>query len=286
MPLIMTSKKASFVTRIRSALPTLHPAERRLADFILDFPGELASYNASELARLANVSNASVTRFIKKLGYRSYEEARQHVRANREEGSALLLVEGKQADSDDNHFLQHIGHAITNLQQLGAGVSQAEIDEVANAMLAARRVWIIGFRSSHAFAEYLNWQILQVIEHTALLPKTAETLAESLVSVTSQDCVVLYGMKRRAAQLDGVAEQLAQSGARVLYITDENTPRNPHFTWHFHCRTSAPGPLFNHVAVLSLSHYIATRVLELSGPNGRHRMSEIETIHEALNELQ
>ena len=282
----MTTKKPSFVTLIRSALPTLHPTERRLAEFILDFPGELASYNASELAGLAKVSNATVTRFIKKLGYRSYEEARQHVRANREEGAALLLVEGKQVDSENSRFLQHVGQAIANLQQVGASVCQREVDEVAQAMLASRRVWIIGFRSSHAFAEYLNWQILQVLEHTALLPKAAETLAESLVSITAEDCVVLYGMKRRAAQLSGVAEQLVRSGARVLYITDESASREPHFTWHFRCRTAAPGPLFNHVSVLALSHYLATRVLELSGAAGRQRMSEIEAIHEALDELQ
>ncbi|MCA1770277.1 MAG: MurR/RpiR family transcriptional regulator [Halomonas sp.] len=208
------------------------------------------------------------------------------MRANREEGAALLLVEGKQVDSENSRFLQHVGQAIANLQQVGASVSQREVDEVAHAMLAARRVWIIGFRSSHAFAEYLNWQILQVLEHTVLLPRAAETLAESLVSITPEDCVVLYGMKRRAAQLGGVAEQLVRSGARVLYITDESAPRNSRFTWHFLCRTAAPGPLFNHVAVLALSHYLATRVLELSGAEGRQRMSEIEAIHEALDELQ
>ncbi|MBD3896372.1 MurR/RpiR family transcriptional regulator [Halomonas sp. ML-15] len=282
----MTVTKPSFVTRVRMALPNLHPTERRLAEFILEFPGELASYTASELSGLANVSNATVTRFIKKLGYRSYEEARQHVRANREEGAALLLVEGKQVDSENSLFLQHIGQGITNLQQIGASISQQQVDDVAQAMLSARRVWIIGFRSSHAFAEYLNWQILQVIEHTALLPKAAETLAESLISITAEDCVVLYGMKRRAAQLDGVIQQLERRGPRVLYITDESAPEQPGLTWHFRCRTTASGPLFNHVAVLAISHYLATRVLELSGVEGRQRLSGIEAIHEALDELQ
>lgn len=282
----MTLKKPSFVTRISQALPDLHPTERRLAEFILDFPGELASYNASELAGLAKVSNATVSRFIKKLGYRSYEEARQHVRANREEGAALLLVKGKQLNSENSRFLHHVGQGIANLQQVGESVSQREVDEVANAMLSARRVWIIGFRTSHAFAEYLNWQILQVLEQTTLLPKAAETLAESLVSITHEDCVVFYGMKRRTAQQSGVAEQLVRSGARILYITDESASREPRFTWHFRCRTASPGPLFNHVAVLALSHYIATRVLELSGAPGRRRMSEIEAIHDALDELQ
>jgi DNA-binding MurR/RpiR family transcriptional regulator len=33
----------SFLSRIRAAIPTLHPSERRLAEVVLNFPGELAS---------------------------------------------------------------------------------------------------------------------------------------------------------------------------------------------------------------------------------------------------
>ena len=57
-----------FLTRVRENLGQFHPMERRLAEFVLDFPGDLASYNATELATLAGVSNATVTRFIKRLG--------------------------------------------------------------------------------------------------------------------------------------------------------------------------------------------------------------------------
>ncbi|MGM0832163.1 MurR/RpiR family transcriptional regulator [Halomonas qinghailakensis] len=282
----MNAKKTSFVTLVKAALPTLHPTERRLAEFILNFPGELASYTATELANLAGVSNATITRFVKKLGYRSFEEARQHVRDNREEGAALLRVEGHEDDRSDSLLYRHIHQGIKNLEHASQHFSQSMLDEVANAMLSARKVWVVGFRSSHPFAEYLNWQIMQVIENTALLPRAGETLAESLVSMTSDDCVILFGLKRRTADLDTLLTQIASSHANVLYITDESAPENNQVSWHAVCRTAAPGPLFNHVAVLSMCHFLATRVIELSGAEGRHRMTSIEAIHEALDELQ
>ena len=65
----MGSTDRSFLFRVRDALDDLHPAERRLGEFVCDFPGELASYSASDLARLAQVSNATVTRFVRRLGY-------------------------------------------------------------------------------------------------------------------------------------------------------------------------------------------------------------------------
>ncbi|XUO82823.1 MurR/RpiR family transcriptional regulator [Halomonas sp. KM007] len=282
----LTARKASFVTLVKAALPTLHPTERRLAEFILNFPGELASYTATELAGLAGVSNATITRFVKKLGYRSFEEARQHVRDNREAGAALLRVDGHDDLHGESLLHRHIHQGVKNLEHASQHFSQATLDEVAQALLSARRVWVLGFRSSHPFAAYLHWQILQVIENTTLLPRAGETLAESLVSIAPDDCVVLFGLKRRTAGLDGILTQLAGSQARVLYITDESAPHNTQVTWHTVCRTAAPGPLFNHVAVLTLCHFLATRVIELSGTAGRHRLTSIETLHEALDELQ
>ncbi|WP_249977307.1 MurR/RpiR family transcriptional regulator [Vreelandella olivaria] len=282
----MSKRKPSFVTLVKAALPDLHPTERRLAEFILNFPGELASYTATELAGLAHVSNSTVTRFIKKLGYRSFEEARQHVRDNREDGAALLRVEGQEPTYPDNALQRHLNQAVKNIEYASQHLSIEELDQVAQTMLSARKVWIIGFRSSHAFASYLNWQILQAVENTTLLPRAGETLAESIASISPEDCVIFFGLKRRTSDLDNLLSQVISRGAKNLYITDESAATNNNVTWHMVCRTAAPGPLFNHVTVLSLCHFLATRVIELSGPAGRSRLTSIETLHELLDELQ
>ena len=75
----MAPSVPSLLSRVRDQLHDLPPTERRLADLVLDFPGELASYTASELAALANVSNATVSRFIRRLGYENYDELKSAV---------------------------------------------------------------------------------------------------------------------------------------------------------------------------------------------------------------
>ncbi|HLS42296.1 MAG TPA: MurR/RpiR family transcriptional regulator, partial [Paenalcaligenes sp.] len=92
----------SFLSRVRALLPELHPAERRLGDFVCDFPGELASFSASELAELAHVSKATVTRFVKRLGYENYEEARRHARAERSTGSRFFLASSTDVSNEQS----------------------------------------------------------------------------------------------------------------------------------------------------------------------------------------
>lgn len=125
----------------------------------------------------------------------------------------------------------------------------------------------------------------QVIENIVALPGAGQTLGESLVSLTEQDVVVVFGLRRRVANMDTILEQVRKSGASHLYITDEGVAPMASVTWHFRCQTLAPGPLFNHMAVMGVCHLLATRAIELAGSAGRARLRGIETLNDNLDEL-
>jgi DNA-binding MurR/RpiR family transcriptional regulator len=280
----MPPKEKPFLARVRAALPTLHPAERRLGEFVRDFPGELASYSGSELAELAQVSKATVSRFVKRLGYESYEAARRHARSERQTGSRLFLTSASDASSVRS-VQAHVLQGMANLEATFQAIGDAQVDAVADALLAARKVWVIGFRSSHAFASYLQWQLTQVVEQIVAIPGGGQTLGEHLVSVQARDLVVVFGLRRRVAQMDNLLKAVQRSGAGLLYITDEGVAPLPGAHWHFRCHSLAPGPLFNHVAVTAVCHLLATRAIEKAGATGRSRLREIEALNEALEEL-
>lgn len=275
----------SFIARVRRRLPELHPAERRLAEQMLEFPGEMASYSASELANLAGVSNATVTRFVRSLGYRNFNEARRHAREEARTGSRLFLGHPG-AEGDNGDWLSaFLIQSQSNLSATFSAVSAEQVDSIAAAILDARRTFVIGFRANHAFAIYLQWQLTQAIEHVSALPAGGETMGEHLVSVTERDVVVLFGMRRRSPQLPAVLDAAETSGARVVYITDEAARFRPTATWHLRCDTLTPGPLFDHVAVTALSYVLVSRVLHKAGTGGRARLRAIEALNEQLSEL-
>jgi DNA-binding MurR/RpiR family transcriptional regulator len=274
----------SFLSRIRAALPRMHPSERRLAEVVLNFPGELASYSATELARLANVSNATVTRFVRKIGYASFEEARQAARAGYSSGAALFRV-APVPDGPEAALAAHVAQGRANLETSFAAIPQAEVDAVAQAILAAPRVWILGFRTAHAFARYLGSQVLQVAPAVTVLPDPGQTLAEAIATMRAEDCVVVFALRRPVRQLPQVVAQIAGAGPRLVVIGDGALPDGHPATWRFRVQTAAPGPLFNHVAVLALAHLVATRTMELAGTSGRRRLSTIESVHESLDEI-
>ena len=278
------TKEQSFLTRVRQILPRLHPAERRLGEFVCDFPGELASYSAQELAALAHVSKATVSRFVQRLGYENYDEARRHARAEKQTGSRLFLTTAADAGAEQS-VAAHVAQGVANREATFLAISDSQISSAASAILQARKVWVVGFRASHPFASYLQWQLTQVVENIVAIPAGGQTLGEHLVSLAQDDVVIVFGLRRRIARMDLVLGQIEKSKARLLYVTDEGVPFLSSATWHFRCHTLAPGPLFNHVSVMALCHLITTRCIEISGVSGRNRLRGIEVLNDSLEEL-
>lgn len=281
---VVRPKELSFLTRVRQILPNLHPAERRLGDFVCDFPGELASYSAQELAALAHVSKATVSRFVQRLGYENYDEARRHARAEKQTGSRLFLSTATDATGEQS-VAAHVAQGVTNLESTFLSITDSQISAVASAILEARKVWVLGFRASHPFASYLQWQLTQVVENIVSIPGGGQTLGEHLVSLSPDDVVIAFGLRRRVARMDMILGQIEKSRAKLLYVTDEGVAFLTSATWHFRCHTLAPGPIFNHVSVMALCHLITTRCIEMAGVAGRNRLRGIEALNDSLEEL-
>lgn len=279
----MSPREASFLARVQEALPTLHPAERKLGVMLCDFPGDLASYSTVELAKLANVSTPTVSRFIRRLGYASYEEARVQARLERESGSRLYLGSRTRSVASPS-LTDRFDHYRANLDGTLQWLDPALLDSVTSALLSARRVWTIGLRAGQAFAVYMHWQLLQVVEQVALLPAAGQTLGEHVVGFAADDIAIVFGLRRRVVAMDAILSAIRKSGCRILYITDEGVAFHQDATWHIRCSTTSPGPLFSHVGVLAVCHAIAEGVIEKAGPEAAARLRAFEAINEALDD--
>jgi DNA-binding MurR/RpiR family transcriptional regulator len=272
----------SFLERVRQSLPSLHPAERKLAEFLTQFPGEIASYNAQELARLADVSKATVSRFVRRLGFESYEEARRMARDESRTGSRLFLAHPEQIAGSAH---PGIAEEIDNLERSFNEIDADQISAVAAELLTARRVWLVGFRISQSFATYLYWQLLKVLPDVVAVPRGGETMGEHIAVMDARDCVIVFGLRRRLAGMDAMLDAISATGVKLCYITDESAPTRKEANWHFHCVTATSTPQFNHAAVLAICHRLMVATTVQAGRAGRDQLMRIERLNEQIGQL-
>ena len=278
---------AALSIRIRQHLGQMPPAEKKLAELILEYPGHLASHSASELSKMAGVSNAAVTRFVKRIGYDNYDHMRRLARDGINWGSPLFLLDAPELGQHRalDPLAEHSSVCISNIEQTFGAIDNDDIRKIVRAIARAPKVGVFGQRNNYFFAGYLRWQLIQFRPNVHLLPMAGETLAEHLAGLNEKDVVILFGLRRRIALTAQLIDTIHLQGAKTLLITDASHQQDFGASWVLRCATGSMMALDNHVAVMALCHILCARLIEEAGSKGRKHLARIEELHENLGEM-
>ena len=281
-----TPLPASLESRVRDHYETLPSSERKIADLILDFPGEIAAYSATELAELADGSKAAVTRLIRRLGFSNFEEARRTARNAQNWGSPLYLMPRKPDQTGFGGRVQsQIEQDIKTISLTMESLNVATTNEIVSTIWQARRVFVFGYRNSHFLAQYLRWQFLQARSDVHLMPGAGETLGEYVADINDQDIMVVIGLRRRPPEVSRTLAAAADAGAKILYITDMGARPQPKATWTLLCAVRGNDVFDRYAGAMSLLHFLSVSLMSQSGDKGRARLKAIESLHEDFHDF-
>lgn len=281
-----SSGRTALEAAIREQYAELPNSERRIADLILEFPGDVAAYTATELADLSNGSKAAVTRLVQRLGFSNYDEARRAARDAQAWGSPVYLMHKEAATRDFSQRVQsHIEQDTQNISLTLQSLRPDTMRDIVAAVCSAKRVFCIGWRNSHFLAGYFQWQIVQVRPDVHLLPSPGATLAEDIASLAESDMLVCIGLRRRVPQMASVMAEAHDRKAKVLYITDRTAPPLESATWTIPCAVRGTDPFDRYGAVISLLHFLSVAIVEKMAERGRDHLQSIERLHRAFKEL-
>ncbi|KRC31316.1 RpiR family transcriptional regulator [Oerskovia sp. Root918] len=142
------------LVRIRQALPTLRPAEARIAEAVLADPTAVVGSTINELAARAGASQATVVRFCRAIGYAGYPEFRidlAQATSRREmemERSNVAHGEINETDTAEDVVAKIAFHEARTIEETARMLDLAALEQVAAAVAAAPRVDVFGVGSS------------------------------------------------------------------------------------------------------------------------------------------
>lgn len=283
----MSDKSSTLEARIGRAYADLPPNEQRLADMILSFPGELASYSANELAELAGVSAATASRFFKRIGYASFAQARLDARAGQRWGSPFYM----QTREAQNRGLaasiaSHVEAETANISHTFQNLVQEDLEAIVAALASSDRVICMGFRTSAMVAEYAAWLLGQLRDRVSLIGRDGNTLSEQISGLGPKDVVLAIGLRRRLPVFARILKSLRQRGVRVILITDPTSQKSAQqASWVLRAEARSASLFDSDLAANSLVHLICSLFATKAGQSGRSRMQEISDLHNELGEF-
>ncbi|GAA4664133.1 MurR/RpiR family transcriptional regulator [Frondihabitans cladoniiphilus] len=126
--------------RIRAALPSFSPAERRVAEAVLHDPMAVIHLSVSELAAIADSSPATVVRLCVSVGLRGYQDLKITLASESIPSDRRVLGD---ITADDS--VVDIAHKVMDgtaraVSQASRTIDGAALESIVDALLTARRV--------------------------------------------------------------------------------------------------------------------------------------------------
>lgn len=156
--------ESSLRMQIQQVYATLRPSEQKVADWLLNYRGTGQDLLMQEMGKAIGVSQPTIVRFVKALGYQSFKEFKYNLmqRNAREEGEAsiedeIILYGFKlsKKDSLDEIPGKIINTSIKMLEETLRSIQLKEYKRAVDAILAANNIVIYGVENSISTASDL-----------------------------------------------------------------------------------------------------------------------------------
>lgn len=202
---------------------TFSKGQRMIARYITESYDKAAFMTANKLGRTVGVSESTVVRFAVDLGFDGYptmQKAMQEMVLNRLTSVQRIEVANDRI-GDQDVVSMVVQSDIEKLRQTSDTVDRAEFREAVNAILNAKRVYILGVRSVAPMASFLGYYLNYMFNnvHVVTASGTVE-MFEKIVGVNSGDVVIAFSFPRYSAATVKAAEYCRSTGATVIAITD------------------------------------------------------------------
>lgn len=275
-----TAAPAPIDQRIAGRYADLSPQERRAADVLMAHLDDLATYRAAELAELAGVSKATMSRLFRHLGYDDFSEVREQLRSLRGRGVPVTL-DGAPS------LVAHVEHEVANLHRVVAGIGEAGLDEAADLLAAATSVVVVGQRNSYPVALHLRQQLGQARGGVSVAPAPGQSLSDEVIGLSPADVAVVVAFRRRPATTAGLMDLLAARGVPTVLLADPSARSlAAGATVWLECPLTTASAFDSYAAAMSVVAVLADRVLDRCGRDGEGRVTAIDASYRDLSEIE
>lgn len=209
--------------RISSTHSDLSPKHKRLARFILDNKYFMSFASASQAGEKTSTSAATVVRFAQSLGYEGFSEMQMAIRSELPSylREAERIQERLESSTEPEDLSQKVFHTdIANIERTASQLIEADLDLALEAIVNARRIWVIGSGVSSASAWYLAHSLKIIGFDARYNMNEGLSLAVDTAQFDPDTLVIALDMWRYVRSTTEAVAIARKRGARTIAITD------------------------------------------------------------------
>jgi len=219
---------ADILTTIQNRMSEFSKGQKLIANYILEYYDKAAFMTANKMGVTVGVSESTVVRFAVELGYEGYPSMQKALQAMvlNKLTSVQRIEVANDRFSGPNLIESVLQQDIDKIRATMDTVDGAAFSAAVEAILQAKKIYILGVRSSATIAYFLNYYFDYMFDNVRMVNGSSPgEVLEQLARAEEGDVVITISFPRYSRTAVQAAAFSKDSGASVIAITDSpNAP--------------------------------------------------------------
>ncbi len=210
--------------RLKDCLISGSKADRALASYILAKTSGVPFETAATLAAKVGVSEPTVGRFCRSLGYRSFKDLKEHL--GQDIGDRPWLISDRMREFQQKSLAGKDQLAAALKLEMAGLVAVYELaqseewTQAAKRLATTRRVFVAGFQTERGMAHMFGHQLQYLRDGVTVLDLAGGNFVEVLATDPGDTCLVIFEARRYSRLAQVLAREAHRAGVPTTLVTD------------------------------------------------------------------
>lgn len=266
------------LSRITDKYHILTNSQQKVANYISENIDKIAFITLDELASKIDVSTTTIIRFARKLGFNGYSDMQQSIQDDvmgkvslPERLSASINIQ------QDDLLALSIQNDIANINSTIEKLSDDVFQEAINAIVEAKKVYVLGLRSAFSLAFYMESRLGQIKKGVHLIQAIGMLFPEEVIDAGQGDLCIVYLFPRYTKMTINVVSWLRKKGVKILMITSQVNPSiNIYADILLPCSVNSISFKSSFVAPMCITNYLVAAVALKNSDEATDTIAQME----------
>lgn len=200
---------------------TLTKGEKKIAEFFVKNPKKVMLLSALELGKEIGVSDASVLRFSKIMGFNKFNDFKNYIALELSETSPDdRIVKNWDNFNSKNDIANKIVNAdLENIKEFLLNVDFDQVNEAVEMIDEAKKIYFLGIGSSRAISQFMFWHIKRLGFNAECINEGGLGLYEAFSHIKKGDVVIMFAFPRFLNDEIKAIKLAKEKKAKIITVT-------------------------------------------------------------------
>lgn len=206
----------------------LTKTDKIIADYFFENENKLYFMTSRDIAGDLGISDTSVIRFVKRLGFKNFTEFKEKLK---EKISDKILTPSEKLSLNQSilnsaniqqNFVEHTEKVILEAFEKNSFETMAT---AVTFLLNSRKKFVVGFKSTSGLASFFGLRVGFLLENVITHPRNNSELIKNILDISSEDCLLVIAHPKYSKTYNLILQIAKDRGAKTIVLTDkQNSP--------------------------------------------------------------